>query len=78
MTPWYGYAVCHSLPKFDTVPIHVVPLLEVPWVNPYPCSTLGPITSMWSTTALNFYLDQIYCARGTVPMLHIIYGLVWA
>ena len=24
------------------------------------------------------FLDQIYCAGGTVPMLHITYSLIWA
>ena len=23
MTSWYGYAVCHSVPKFNTVPVPV-------------------------------------------------------
>ena len=23
MTPWYGYAVCHSVPKFNTIPVPV-------------------------------------------------------
>ena len=27
---------------------------------------------------LVFFVDQIYCARGTVAMLHITYSLIWA
>ena len=36
----YGYAVCHGVPKSNTIPVPAVPVLEAPWVNPYPCGTL--------------------------------------
>jgi hypothetical protein len=39
--PWYGYVVCHGVPKSTTVPIPALPVLETPQVYPYPCSTLG-------------------------------------
>ena len=35
-TPWYGYMVCHSVPKSKTVPVPMVPILETPQVFPYP------------------------------------------
>ena len=40
MTLWYGYVVCHCMPKFNTIPILVVPVLDALQVNPYLCSTL--------------------------------------
>jgi len=27
-TPWYGYMVCHGVPKSKTVPVPMVPILE--------------------------------------------------
>ena len=35
--PWYGYTVCHGVPKSTTVPVPVVPVLETPQVFLYLC-----------------------------------------
>ena len=52
MTPRYGYAVCCSMPKFNTVPTPAGPVLETPRVNQYPCGTLhGPALTPGSTTS---------------------------
>jgi hypothetical protein len=37
----YGYTVCCGVPKCTTVPIPALPVLETPWVFPYPCLTLS-------------------------------------
>ena len=34
-TPWYGYMVCCSVPKSQTIPIPMVPILEPLLVFPY-------------------------------------------
>jgi hypothetical protein len=39
-TPRYRYAVCCGVPKCNTVPVPVIPVLEEPRVYPYPCGTL--------------------------------------
>jgi hypothetical protein len=36
----YGYVVCRSVLKPNTVPIPALPILENPWVFPYPCRSL--------------------------------------
>ena len=38
---WYGYAVCHSVPKFTTLPIPALPVLGNLWVFPHLCQTLA-------------------------------------
>jgi hypothetical protein len=40
VTPRYGCPVCCGVQKFTTIPVPAVPVLETPWVYPYPCSTL--------------------------------------
>ena len=41
--------LCCGMPKFNTVPIPVAPVLEAPWVNLYP----------WDTLAITIQVGQI-------------------
>ena len=45
MTPQHGYAVCHSVPKSDTIPIPALPILETLQIYLYLCSMLGGATA---------------------------------
>ena len=74
-TPWYRYAVYCGVPKFTTIPIPAVPVLETLWVFPYPCDTLvtlQPIAQAVQqctakSAALRARLAQLEADRNKVP-----------
>jgi hypothetical protein len=45
MIPWVRVAVCCGVPKFSTVPVPAIPILEALRVYPYLCETLN--TRWW-------------------------------
>ena len=59
MTLQYGYVVCCSVLKCNTVPIPAIPILEELQVYPYLCGTL--LTCRWTPSSLYPYWLQIFC-----------------
>lgn len=62
--PQYGYAVCCGVSKPNTVPVPTVPILEIPQVYLYPCSTLTshkacPMASAYGTFLISAYWASV-------------------
>jgi hypothetical protein len=65
-TPRYGYAVCCSVPKCNTVPVPALPVWEEPRVYPYPCGTLQMSSGFYTVDNVIRSLDQYSVTRQHV------------
>ena len=69
--PRYRYTVCCGVPKSTTVPIPTLPVLENPWVFPYPCGTPKQGAHQLTCTVHFMRLFNRVCGVGGTHCVHL-------